>query len=178
MSQILTKSPKHCGNKQGLNVSKFYKKLFCTFSTIFLSILLLIFLVYFILHPSKPQFSLKETDIYELNLSNTHLLNSSIQFTLLSKNPNNKVGIYYDVLQVYASYKGQQITTDTSLPPFYQGNQESNLLTGVFGWSRVTRGSLLRLRSGARSGGRETGIESEGEWTASMEGGDLGVRAV
>ncbi|XP_028084954.1 NDR1/HIN1-like protein 26 [Camellia sinensis] len=129
MSQILTKSPKHCGNKQGLNVSKFYKKLFCTFSTIFLSILLLIFLVYFILHPSKPQFSLKETDIYELNLSNTHLLNSSIQLTLLSKNPNNKVGIYYDVLQVYASYKGQQVTTDTSLPPFYQGNQESNLLT-------------------------------------------------
>ncbi|KAI5343640.1 hypothetical protein L3X38_011516 [Prunus dulcis] len=28
MSQALTKSPKHCGNKQGLNIGKLYKKLF------------------------------------------------------------------------------------------------------------------------------------------------------
>ncbi|XP_059667324.1 NDR1/HIN1-like protein 26 [Cornus florida] len=128
MSQVLTKSPKHCADK-GLKVNKFYKKLFYFFSTFFLSILSLIFLVWFLLHPTKPEFSLKEVDIYQLNLSGPHLLNSSIQLTLLSKNPNEKVGIYYDKLQVYASYKGQQITADTSLPPFYQGHEDINLLT-------------------------------------------------
>jgi len=133
MSQVLTKSPKHCGNKQGVNLDKFNKKLFKAFSALFLSILSLIFLVWLVLHPSKPEFSLQEVNIYQLNLSGTHLLNSSIQLTLLSKNPNQKVGIYYDDLQVYASYKGQQITADTSLPPFYQGHEERNILTASLG---------------------------------------------
>ncbi|KAF3432737.1 hypothetical protein FNV43_RR23839 [Rhamnella rubrinervis] len=128
MSQIDIKSPKHCG-KRGFSVDKVYKKFFFAFSVLFSSILSLILLVWIILHPSKPQFSLKETDIYQLNLSATQLLNSSIQLTLLSKNPNQKVGIYYDDLQVYAAYKGQQITVHSSLPPFYQGHGDSNLLT-------------------------------------------------
>ncbi|PSS04502.1 NDR1/HIN1-like protein [Actinidia chinensis var. chinensis] len=128
MSAIDIKSPKPCG-KQGLSIHKLYKKLFYAFSTFFLSLLSLIFLVWLILHPSKPEFSLREANLYQLNLSGPHLLNSSIQLTLLSKNPNKKVGIYYDQLQVYASYKGQQITVYTSLPPFYQGHEESNLLT-------------------------------------------------
>lgn len=128
MSQLLTESPKHCANK-GLNINKLHKKLFFLLSTAFTSLLFLIFLVYLILHPTKPDFALKQTDIYQLNLSGPHLLNSSIQITLLSRNPNKKVGVYYDELQVYASYKGQQITPDASLPPFYQGHGERNLLT-------------------------------------------------
>ncbi|WJX40627.1 hypothetical protein P8452_28081 [Trifolium repens] len=57
------------------------------------------------------------------------ILNSSIQLTLLSKNPNQKVSIYYDEFQVYATYKNQQITSDSFVPPFYQEQQESNLLS-------------------------------------------------
>ncbi|KAG5533935.1 hypothetical protein RHGRI_027956 [Rhododendron griersonianum] len=130
MSQVLTKSPKHCA-KKGLNIDyKHYKKLIYAFSTFFLSILSLIFLVWVILHPSKPHFSLKEVNINQLNISAPHnLVNSSIQLTLLSNNPNKKVGIYYENLQVYASYKGQQISVDTSLPPFYQEHEETNFLS-------------------------------------------------
>ncbi|GAV73261.1 LEA_2 domain-containing protein [Cephalotus follicularis] len=129
MSQVLTKSPKHCSAKQGLILDKRYKKLFFALSTFFTTLLALVFLLWLILHPSKPQFSLEEADIYQLSLSAPHLLNSSVQLTLLSKNPNKKVGIYYDQIQVYAAYKGQQITVDTSLPPYYQGHEDTNLLT-------------------------------------------------
>ncbi|EXB78383.1 hypothetical protein L484_003245 [Morus notabilis] len=132
MSQLFIKSPKHCG-KQGVNIEKLYKKVFLAFSALFTTILSIILLVWLILRPTKPQFSLKEADIYQLNLSNSHLLNSSIQLTLLSKNPNQKIGIYYDELQVYAAYKGQQITVYTSLPPFYQGHEDSNLLSASLG---------------------------------------------
>ncbi|CAI9086987.1 OLC1v1020935C1 [Oldenlandia corymbosa var. corymbosa] len=131
MSQIHEKSPKHCAAKQShFPAHKFNKKLFYSFSTLLLTILALILLVWLTLHPTKPQFSLKQTDIYQLNLSSfPHLLNSSIQVTLFSQNPNRKVGIYYDILEVYASYKGQQISLDTSIPPFYQGHEESNVLS-------------------------------------------------
>ncbi|KAF8379821.1 hypothetical protein HHK36_029270 [Tetracentron sinense] len=129
MSQFHVQSPKHCAKHGSLNVNKRYKKLFYALSTFIGSVLSLVLLIWFLLHPSKPEFYLREADIYQLSLSGSRLLNSSIQITLLSKNPNQKVGVYYDQLQVYASYKGQQITVDATLPPFYQGHQDSNLLT-------------------------------------------------
>ncbi|XP_004502763.1 NDR1/HIN1-like protein 26 [Cicer arietinum] len=128
MSQIIIKSPKHCATKQVLRIERNYKKIFFAFSALFTTILLFILVIYFILRPTKPQFSLKEVDIYQLNFSGP-ILNSSIQLTLLSKNPNQKVSIYYDELLVYATYKTQQITSHSFLPPFYQGQQETNLLS-------------------------------------------------
>lgn len=133
MSEIGIKSPKHCAKKGLVHTHdyKVYKKLFLVFATLFTSILSLIFLFWFILHPAKPQFSLQQAEIYKLTFlsGSDHLLNSSIQITLLSKNPNQKVGIYYDDLQAYASYRGQQITVQVPLPPFYQDRQEANLLS-------------------------------------------------
>ncbi|KAF8413414.1 hypothetical protein HHK36_001396 [Tetracentron sinense] len=129
MSQFSVKSPKHCAKHHGLNVEKRYKRLFYAFSTFIVSLLSLVLLIWLILHPSKPEFHLRDADIYQLNISSPHLLNSSIQITLFSKNPNKKVGVYYEQLQVFASYKGQQISVDASLPPFYQGHGDSNLLT-------------------------------------------------
>ncbi|KAL3838017.1 hypothetical protein ACJIZ3_022608 [Penstemon smallii] len=129
MSEIHEKSPKHCANKKAFNFHNFNKKLYIYLSTIFLTILSLIFLVWLILHPTKPQFSLKEAEINQLNLSTPSLLNSSIQLTLLSNNPNKKVGIYYDEFLIYASYKGQKITTETSISPFYEEHEETNLVS-------------------------------------------------
>ncbi|PIM97873.1 hypothetical protein CDL12_29653 [Handroanthus impetiginosus] len=115
MSKITETSPKHCADKKSINFHKFNKKLWFYFSTLFLSILSFIFLVWLILHPTKPQFSLKEADVNQLNLSSPSLLNSSIQLTLLSNKPNRKVGIYYDEF--------------LSISPFYQGHEETNLVS-------------------------------------------------
>ncbi|KAJ9539570.1 hypothetical protein OSB04_026076 [Centaurea solstitialis] len=132
MSQIHAKSPQHCAKKKLVNISSnLQKKLLYTFTTFFSTILLLILLVWLLLHPTNPHFSLKEADVYQLVVSPTHLLNSSIQLTFLSTNPNQKVGIYYDQIQVYASYKAQQITLDSYLPPFYQDHKDTNLLSAV-----------------------------------------------
>ncbi|XP_026656520.1 NDR1/HIN1-like protein 26 [Phoenix dactylifera] len=128
MSLYLTSSPKDCSQK-GFHIKKLNKKLLYTLSTLVLSILSAGFLIWLILHPSKPEFSLKDTSVYELSLSSPHLLNSTIQTTIVSKNPNDRVGVYYDQLRVYAAYKGQQITADAALPPFYQGHQDTNLLS-------------------------------------------------
>ncbi|KAI3417845.1 LEA_2 domain-containing protein [Psidium guajava] len=127
MSRVLSSPPQHCA-RRGLNTDTRYKKLLFAFVTTLTSFLALALLVWLILHPAKPQFTVKEADINQLNLSGPRL-NSSIQLTLLAKNPNGKVGIYYDDLQAYAAYKGQQITVESALPPFYQGHQHSDLLT-------------------------------------------------
>ncbi|EYU45317.1 hypothetical protein ABFS82_06G015100 [Erythranthe guttata] len=129
MSKITEKSPKHCANKQAVNLHKFSKKIYIYLTTLILSILSLIFLVWLILHPTKPNFSLTQADINQLNLSGQSLLNSSIQLTLQSNNPNKKVSIYYDEFLIYASYKGQKITPETAIPAFYQDHEETNTLS-------------------------------------------------
>ncbi|CAD5170836.1 unnamed protein product [Musa acuminata subsp. malaccensis] len=126
MSLLVATSPKDC-SKKGFHLNK---KLLYGFSALLVSILSLVFLVWLILHPTKPEFYLKDTAVYELSLASPpRLLNSTIQTTIISKNPNARVGIYYDQLRTYAAYKGQQITADSALPPFYQGHQDINILS-------------------------------------------------
>ncbi|GAB2300281.1 hypothetical protein Dimus_034316 [Dionaea muscipula] len=99
--------------------------------------------------PFRPQFSLKEASIYQLNFSAPYLLlNSSIQVTLESKSPNQKVGIYYDQLQAYASYKGQQITLDTHIPAFYQAHQASNLISASLQGNSIPVASSIGYQVG------------------------------
>lgn len=130
MSQVSEKSPKHCANKKTITLhKKFNKKALFYFSSVILSLLSLICLIWFILHPTNPQFSLKQADVNQLNLSGPSLLNSSMQITLMSINPNKRVGIYFDEFLLYASYKGQKITPETSISAFYQGHEEVNLLS-------------------------------------------------
>ncbi|KAK4489787.1 hypothetical protein RD792_000426 [Penstemon davidsonii] len=129
MSLIHEVSPKHCANKKAINFPKLNGKFFYYLSTFFLAILSLVFLVWLILHPTKPQFSLQNAEINVFNLLGPYLLNSSIVVTLQSNNPNKKVGIYYDQLLLYASYGGQKITTETLIPPFYEEHEEKNLLS-------------------------------------------------
>ncbi|CAN6480512.1 unnamed protein product [Victoria cruziana] len=127
MSNYLIRSPKPCSSKQ-LNHGKLFKTLTVCISVI-VSIVMIIILVLYTLHPSKPKFSLQEADIYKMNLSSNHLLSSVMQVTVVAKNPNQRVGIYYDNLGAYVVYKGQQITVHSSFPPFYQGHDDVNVLS-------------------------------------------------
>ncbi|KAL2239278.1 UNVERIFIED_CONTAM: NDR1/HIN1-like protein 1 [Sesamum indicum] len=87
-------------------------------------ILFLILLIWLILRPTKPHFVLQDATVYAFNLSSTNILTSNLQITLSSRNPNDRIGIYYDKVDVYAAYHGQQITLPTLLPPTYQGHKD------------------------------------------------------
>lgn len=47
--------------------------------------------------------------------------------TISARNPNSKIGIYYDKLDVYATYHSQQITYFTVIQPVYQGHKDVNI---------------------------------------------------
>ncbi|EPS67217.1 hypothetical protein M569_07563 [Genlisea aurea] len=140
MSKVSEKSPKHCGEKTEKTEAPNTRK---HLLYIFLSLLLFIFLVWLILHPSKPRFSLQQLQINLLNLTQPSLLNTSILLTLQSDNPNQRVGIYYDDFLIYASYRNQKITPDASVSPFYQGQGETNTLsTSLVGYQQPVSPSL------------------------------------
>ncbi|KAK3446981.1 hypothetical protein EUGRSUZ_A02596 [Eucalyptus grandis] len=84
---------------------------------IFNFILLLTFLLaWAIIQPHKPRFVLQDVTIY-------------------SRNPNDKLGIYYDRLDTYATYHSQQITYRSQIQPSYQGHKEVDV------WSPLVYGT-------------------------------------
>ncbi|TVU26823.1 hypothetical protein EJB05_29388, partial [Eragrostis curvula] len=64
---------------------------------------------------------LVDATLKQLDLANVSgVLSTALPVTNASRNPNGRVGVYYDRLDVYASYKYQQVTLGASLPPVYQ----------------------------------------------------------
>jgi hypothetical protein len=96
-------------------------------------------IVYLVLRPTHPRFYLQDATLRQLDLANNGssaagALSTALQVTLASRNPNSRVGVYYDRLDAYASYKYQQVTLAASLPPVYQGHGDVDV------WSPVLSG--------------------------------------
>lgn len=87
---------------------------------------LVILLFWAITKPSKPSFVLQDVTVSNFSLSNTvpAYLSTTLQITIITKNPNDKIGVYYQSAHVYASYRSQQITPPTSLPTTYQDHKD------------------------------------------------------
>jgi hypothetical protein len=129
-------SSKDCGS-HGHRRRKIFRRIFAGILIFLLIVLIIILLVWAILRPSKPKFILQDATVYAFNVSSPNVLTSNFQVTLSSRNPNDKVGIYYDKLDVYATYRNQQITLRTSIPTSYQGHKEIDV------WSPFIYGSAV-----------------------------------
>lgn len=118
----MSKEVEDCGHHDAEN--KHHRHIFIGILAVIITILVVIFLVWIVLQPHKPRVILQDTTIYGLNLSDPNFLSSNMQVTISTKNPNDKIGIYYEKLDIYASYHNQQITLATELPPTYQGHND------------------------------------------------------
>ncbi|CDP06858.1 unnamed protein product [Coffea canephora] len=116
-------SAKDCGHYEH-EQRKLFRRLFVALLAFIILILFIILLVWLILRPTKPHFLLQDATVYAFNVSAPNLLTSNFQITLSSRNPNDRIGISYDRLDAYASYRGQQITLPTLLPSTYQGHKD------------------------------------------------------
>ncbi|GAV78872.1 LEA_2 domain-containing protein [Cephalotus follicularis] len=90
-------------------------------------------IVWLIYRPIKPQFSVVGAAIYDLNTTSLPFISTSMQFTVVTRNPNKRVSIYYDKLSAYVSYRNQQITPSLYLPPLYQAEKSTVALSPVLG---------------------------------------------
>ncbi|CAN8259719.1 unnamed protein product [Cochlearia groenlandica] len=129
---------KDCGSHTHSPRRKFRRIIWSIIIILFI-IFLTILLIWAILQPSKPRFLLQDATVYAFNVSGDppNLLTSNFQITLSSRNPNDKIGVYYDRLDVYATYRSQQITFRTSIPSTYQGHKEVNV------WSPFVSGTYV-----------------------------------
>ncbi|KAH6773003.1 Late embryogenesis abundant hydroxyproline-rich glycoprotein family [Perilla frutescens var. hirtella] len=117
---------KDCGHHHDER-KKLYRRLFAGALGFVIVVLFLILLIWLILRPTKPHFVLQDATVFAFNLSGGNTLTTTVQVTLAARNPNDRIGIYYDRVDVYAAYHGQQITLPTLLPSTYQGHKDSTV---------------------------------------------------
>ncbi|XP_030956426.1 NDR1/HIN1-like protein 1 [Quercus lobata] len=135
-------SSKDCGHHDR---DKARHHLILTIIAVFIALFLfVVFLVWIILLPTKPRFVLQEATVYVFNVSTTDpsTLTTSMQITVASKNRMGKVGIYYQKLDVYATYRSQQVTMPTVLPSTYQDHKE------IAVWSPFLYGNTIPVAPG------------------------------
>lgn len=64
-------------------------------------------------------------------------LSATAQVTLASRNPNDRVGVFYRRLDVFVTYRDEPVTVPVSLPPMYQGHRDVTI------WSPVLSGESV-----------------------------------
>ncbi|KAE8722091.1 Response regulator, putative isoform 1 [Hibiscus syriacus] len=93
--------------------------------------------VWLIYRPHKPRFIVVGAAIFELNATSQPFISTSMQFTIVTRNPNKRVSIFYNKLQAYVSYRNQQITPTMDLPPLYHETKSTVALSPVLGSGMV-----------------------------------------
>ncbi|KAI4342238.1 hypothetical protein MLD38_026884 [Melastoma candidum] len=120
---------------------KFWRRAFQIGLVIFFILLLVVLITFAVLHPHKPRFVLQDATVYAFNVSTypPNLLTSTFQVTILAHNPNDNIAIYYDWLDVYATYHDQQITLRSRIPPTYADHKEDDV------WSPFIYGNSIPI---------------------------------
>ncbi|GAY31912.1 hypothetical protein CUMW_280830 [Citrus unshiu] len=133
-------SEKDCGHSHD-DRKKLVRLILNAVGGLIIVVLLIIFLFWAITRPSKPSFILQDATLYAFNLSTgpspPNALTTNLQVTITTRNPNDKIGIYYQKADVYASYRNQQISLATLLPATYQGHKD------VIVWSPFLYGNSV-----------------------------------
>ncbi|XP_074585804.1 NDR1/HIN1-like protein 1 [Curcuma longa] len=119
---------------------RIYRRLVAFFLLLIALVLLAVLVVWLVLRPTGPRFYLHDASLVQLNLTaDAAFLTSVLHVTLSSRNPNDRIGVYYDRLVAYGRYHRQQITTATVLPAGYQSRQERTV------WSPYLFGGAVPL---------------------------------
>lgn len=91
---------------------------------IILLLLLISGLVLWLLYrPHKPRFTVVGASVFAINGGTT------MQFTLVTRNPNQRVDIHYNHLVVFLSYNNQAISPPLMLPPLHHETKTTVAMT-------------------------------------------------
>ncbi|XWS43352.1 hypothetical protein CRYUN_Cryun16bG0095600 [Craigia yunnanensis] len=107
------------------------KLLFNIIVTAVVVIGLAVLIFWLIFRPNKIKFHVTDVSLTEFNLTTNNTLNYNLAVNMTVRNPNKKIGIYYDRIEARAYYEDQRFATQT-LTPFYQGHKNTSFLNPVF----------------------------------------------
>ncbi|XP_021765818.1 NDR1/HIN1-like protein 3 [Chenopodium quinoa] len=92
--------------------------------TILVIVGILIFLFWLIVRPHEVKFHASDAKLTTFNFTSNDNLNYNLAVNFSVRNPNRRIGVYYDTIEANAIYAGQRFSTVNG-PVFYQGHKNT-----------------------------------------------------
>ncbi|KAF8403160.1 hypothetical protein HHK36_011257 [Tetracentron sinense] len=80
---------------------------------------LIILIIWLEVRPKLLTFTVEESSVHGFHLEKNHI-NGTFRFSMKSYNPNSKVSVYYNSMNVYVVYDEQTIAFSDAVVPFFQ----------------------------------------------------------
>lgn len=85
-------------------------------------------ILYLVFRPKLPKYSVSKLQVTQFNLSDDQSLSAALDVTITARNPNKKIGIYYEGgSRISVLYSGTKLC-EGALPKFYQGHRNTTEL--------------------------------------------------
>lgn len=97
--------------------------------------------LYFIFRPHMIAATVDSAALATFTLTPTSTLAYNLTVAMTVRNPNKRVGLYYDGVEALALYEGQRFGF-APLDPFYQGTEASTQLAPAFGGQQPLDGDV------------------------------------
>ncbi|KAI6674009.1 hypothetical protein NL676_001915 [Syzygium grande] len=113
------------------------KLIFDLVLTVVVAVGLLALIFWLIFRPNLVKFHVTDAELTQFNLTTGNtLLNYNLNLNLTIRNPNRRIGIYYDRIEARVFYGGQRFDSQY-LTPFYQGHKNTTTLSQAFEGQQV-----------------------------------------
>ena len=104
--------------------------------TILVIVALAAFIFWLILRPNEVKFHVTDASLTQFNFTTNNTLHYNLALNVSIRNPNQRIGFYYDTLEANAYYQGKRFDTET-LTTFYQGHKNTTVVNAVFQGQQV-----------------------------------------
>ncbi|CAN8269448.1 unnamed protein product [Cochlearia groenlandica] len=109
--------------------------------------------LWLIFRPNAVKFYVTDANLnrfsFDSNNNSNNNLHYSLNLNFTIRNPNQRVGVYYDEIKVNGYYRGQRFGTG-EISPFYQGHKNTAVIGG-----KIEGQNLIVLGDGAKADMKE-----------------------
>ncbi|KAL5745356.1 hypothetical protein ACOSP7_026502 [Xanthoceras sorbifolium] len=107
-------------------------KCFCWTLSLLLILIILIAstvgILYLAFRPKLPKYSVDRMQVTQFNLTNESNLKATLNVTITARNPNKRIGIYYEGGSHISVWYTDTKLCEGSIPKFYQGHENTTVL--------------------------------------------------
>ncbi|KAJ4705381.1 Late embryogenesis abundant protein [Melia azedarach] len=100
-------------------------------------------IIWLIFRPiNKVKFHVTDVSLTEFNLTANNNLNYKLAVNITIRNPNKKIGVYYDRIDARVYFDDVRLKS-VPLTPFYQGHKTTSVLNPVFEGQQLLLGGAI-----------------------------------
>ncbi|KAK4286400.1 hypothetical protein QN277_002960 [Acacia crassicarpa] len=118
-----------------------------------------VLIIWLVVKPRRFEYSVEDASIHNFNLTDANHLYANFDFNIRAYNPNSRVSIYYDTVEMSVVYEDQTLATN-AIQPFFQSHLNvTNLQVKLTAKTVALYGSLPKdLKLERRSGDIELDV--------------------